>query len=115
MSNEPTHECEARPIAAAMVCDRCALAWDVGDTPPACVPLTFARMRAAAVTEAELIEGSAGAAVAAGFRQYRHQTTLKRSLELHGVVRLIDRCLNDREILSRLARTASKPKTTTAD
>lgn len=111
-------ECQARADdAGGMICDRCALAFDVGDTPPQCLPLNFRRMRAAMINEAERIEMSAGAAVQAGFRKFRDQAALQTAQELRGGARLVDRCLGDREIMNRLARPASKPqpKTATAD
>ena len=104
-------ECQLKPDAAGgMTCDRCAVGCDVGDTPPACLPLTFRRMRASVLAEAERIEASAGAAVANGFRKYRDKGALQSALELRKLADLTDRCTADRHILDRLARPASKPQ-----
>jgi hypothetical protein len=104
-------ECQLKPDGAGgMTCARCAVACDIGDTPPACLKLTFSRMRASVIAEAERIEASSRAAVAAGFRRYRDKAALQTSLELHKLAELIDRCTSDSQFMSRMARTASKPK-----
>jgi len=103
-------ECQAKPdTCGAMTCERCAVAWDIGDTPAACTPLTFRRMRASVLSEADRIEASAGAAVKNGFRKYRDKAALQSAAELRKLAELTDRCTSDKTILDRLARSASKP------
>jgi hypothetical protein len=103
----PTVVCVAQQLGSGWECERCGLAWDEGDKAPACLPMTFARMRDAALTEAERIEQSQDALVmntptSPPIRTYRYQPQLKRAQELRACAKLIDRVVADREILDRL-------------
>jgi HD superfamily phosphodiesterase len=94
-------------------CERCGLAWDDGDKAPPCLPMTFARMRQAALEEAERIEFSQSAlttstATSPALRDRRYQPLLKRAMELRAIVNLIDRVTGDREILDRLKTAGRK-------
>jgi hypothetical protein len=99
--------CVAQQRGPTWECERCGLAWDDGDKPPACLPMTFARMRDAALTEAERIESSQDALVmntptSPPLRTYRYQPALKHAQELRACAKLIDRVVADRDILDRL-------------
>jgi hypothetical protein len=76
-------------------CEKCALAWDDGDKQPDCLKLTYARLAAAALEEAERIEQSQRALVLVndtlGLRRFRHQGEIKRAMELRAVARLVDK------------------------
>jgi hypothetical protein len=103
----PTVVCVAQQLTSGWECERCGLAWDDGDAPPACLPMTFARMRDAALTEAERIESSQDALVmntptSPPIRTYRYQPMLRRAQELRACAKLIDRVVADREIIDRL-------------
>lgn len=82
--------CQASEFDGAMVCERCCLAWDVDDKPPPCAAVTFTRLRDAALAEAERIEQSQRALVAAGLRAHRYQPALARALELRRLARLVE-------------------------
>jgi hypothetical protein len=74
-----------------MECVQCALAWDEDDARPPCLPLTYRRLREAALDAAELLEQSQRAAVLAGYRKFRYQPRLKLAMELRAIVRMIDK------------------------
>jgi len=110
-SEKPT--CAAQQLTDGWVCERCGLAWDDGDAVPSCLPMTFARMRTAAIEEAERIESSQRALVEDDhplppLRKYRHQPQLKRAMELRAVARPIDRITADRDVLDRLKGSGKK-------
>ena len=107
MSEQISMPCAAQQLSSGWECERCGLAWDDGDTPPACLPMTFARMRDAALSEAERIETSQDVLVmdtpsSPPIRTYRYQPMLKRAQELRACAKLIDRIVADREILDLL-------------
>lgn len=83
-------ECAAVELDEGMECERCALAWDKADARPPCAPVTFARLRAAALAAAERIEQSQRALVAAGLRGFRHQPALAHAMELRRLAALVD-------------------------
>jgi hypothetical protein len=88
--------CSALQLAGGWECERCALAWDAADTTPACEPVTFTRLRNAALDEAERIEQSQRALTSdAGgmppLRKLRYQPQLKRAMELRALARMVDK------------------------
>jgi len=83
-------ECAAVETGEGFECDRCALAWDARDARPPCAAVTFTRLRDAALDEADRIEQSQRALVAAGLRAFRHQPRLMRAMELRRLAALVD-------------------------
>jgi hypothetical protein len=100
--NRDGGKCEALLYADGFECERCAFGWDDGETPPTCSPLTLARLKAAAIEEAERIEASQRALIAAGDRKRRYVPAVKRALELRALARLVERVDGDREFKARL-------------
>jgi hypothetical protein len=97
LATDDDDKCEAVRIAGVgCECGRCALAWDEGDVRPVCAPVTYARLRDAALTAAERIEQSQRALVAAGDRRFRYQPEMQRAMELRAIVRLIDKITTQR-------------------
>jgi hypothetical protein len=85
-------ECAAiKQADGRTACERCALAWDDGDTRPPCSPLTYARLALAAIAEAERIEQSQDALIECGSRKFRYQPALARALELRKLASLVDK------------------------
>jgi hypothetical protein len=105
--------CSAQLLTDGWECQACGLAWDDGDAQPSCNPMTFARMLAATLEEAEELEQSQRALTEKDglhppFRKYRYQPKLQRAMELRACARLIEKVTGDREILDRLKAGAKK-------
>jgi hypothetical protein len=84
-------DCAAILAAGGWECQRCALAWDDGDTAPPCEPLTYARLIDACTGEAERLEQSQRALTAGPepINKFRNQAMLKRACELRAMQTLI--------------------------
>src|SRR6185312_2530814 len=97
MTEQTKTECAAFKLAdGGFECQKCALAWDEGDRRPDCQTLTYARLTAAALEEAERIEQSQRALTMSGLNdppinRFRHQGQLKRAMELRALARLVDK------------------------
>lgn len=96
MTEQTNTTCVALKLADnTYECEKCALAWDYGDKAPACLTLTYARLKAAALEEAERIEQSQRALTLVndtpGLRRFRYQPELKRAMELKALARLVDK------------------------
>lgn len=90
---------DARPGQCAAVltagdgwqCERCALAWDDGDEPPACRPVTYGRLIAAAENEADRIRQSLDAIREIRPEQrFRNQGELKKRMEFLKLMKLAE-------------------------
>lgn len=102
MTDQTKPACVALKLSdSTWECEKCALAWDDGDTRPDCQKLTYARLAAAALEEAERIEQSQRALVLVnatpGLRRFRHQGELKRAMELRAVARMVDRVREEKD------------------
>lgn len=73
-------------------CDACAIAYHDRQVPrPGCAPVTYTRLRDAALDEAGRLEQSQRALVAAGLREIPSGEKLTRAMEFFAIVRLIDK------------------------
>jgi hypothetical protein len=93
---EQTNTCAALLLPDGWECEKCALAWDDADERPDCQTLTYARLRQAALNEAEMIEQSQRALTMGDERRppinkFRQQGQLKRAMELRALARLVDK------------------------
>lgn len=84
-------DCKAERTAHGFVCERCALAWDDAVSRPGCSPVTFTRLRDAALAEADRIELTQERLVALGDRAGRYVPALIRAQEFRALVRMVDR------------------------
>ena len=82
-------KCAATMAGSIWECERCALAWEDGDKPPACLALTYERLIDLVVSEAHRIESTQRALVAVGDRERRHQGELGRAMAFRALVKLI--------------------------
>lgn len=93
--------CRAIEAGDVKTCERCGLQWDLTDpAPPACEPMTFARMRKRLCTEIEAAEVSLNVVTALK----REGTPAdprpahRRKAELEALLRLYDRVTESKEI-----------------
>ena len=93
--------CSAIEAGELMVCERCAIQWDLADpAPPVCEPMTFARMRKRICAEIESAETSLNVVTAlkrAG-TPADPRAAHRRKGELEAVLRLYDRVTESKEI-----------------
>jgi hypothetical protein len=93
--------CSAIESGDLMECERCAIQWDLADPkPPACEPMTFARMRKRICAEIESAETSLNVVTAlkrAG-TPADPRPAHRRKGELEAVLRLYDRVTESKEI-----------------
>jgi hypothetical protein len=93
--------CSAELVGTVRQCLRCALAWDDGDMAPACEPLTYPRLAAAALAEAALLEEAASLSTRGDPNdpdplkrpvcRFRDQAALKRAMEMRALARMVGR------------------------
>jgi hypothetical protein len=93
----PSQGCQALRLAEGWECEKCALAWDEGDTKPACATLTYTRLAIALDAEAASIEASQRALVEPPdpIRKFRVQKRLQRACELRAAVKIINRAAEE--------------------
>jgi hypothetical protein len=96
MTEQTKPACAALQLTDGWKCEKCALAWDDGDRRPPCEPLTFTRLKDAALGEAERIEQSQWALTMGGLNdppinKFRNLERLKRAMELRALARMVDK------------------------
>lgn len=101
--------CKANLDTEYPTCDRCGLAWHVGDPAPPCKPMNFEALHKVLLGEVFALEGSHRAIV----QMMRDDVApadpvapLKRAAALRFVLLLIDRCAGSKAIVGELGRIA---------
>jgi hypothetical protein len=100
-TSERPATCKVVESGELMVCERCAIQWDLSDpTPPACEPMTFARMRKRLCAEIEAAETSLKvvAALKRAGTPADPRAAHRRRGELEAVLRLYDKVTESKEI-----------------
>ena len=93
--------CKALDVGELTVCYRCGLEWEISDpAPPACNPMTFARMRERLL--AEISSAEVSLAIVTGLKAKGSpadpRPARSRLAEIEAVLRLFDRAVESKEI-----------------
>jgi hypothetical protein len=100
-TSERPATCKAAEAGELMVCERCGIQWDLTDPkPPACEPMTFARMRQRIYAEIESAEMSLNVVTALkrSGTPADPRPAHRRKGELEAVLRLYDKVTESKEI-----------------